>query len=121
LGHSIHAISAETGEGIEVLLRDLMTLVAVERARAAERPPEEIPVLRPPSEERFSVHPAGEGRFVVEGRRVVTFVEMMDTDMEGSRDEINRRLERWGVMKALRRAGARDGDTVAFGEVELIL
>jgi Obg family GTPase CgtA-like protein len=47
------------------------------------------------------------------------FVEMMDTEMEGSRAEVDRRLERWGVYKAVRRAGVQPGDTVVFGETEL--
>jgi Obg family GTPase CgtA-like protein len=56
---------------------------------------------------------------VVEGYRPVSFVEMMDTEMPGARDEIERRLERWGIARALRRAGIEPGDTVVFGEVEL--
>jgi Obg family GTPase CgtA-like protein len=56
---------------------------------------------------------------VVEGRRIIQFVEMMDTDMEGADAEVQRRLERWGVVKALRRAGARAGDVVVFGDVEI--
>ena len=76
-------------------------------------------MLRPPGEERFVVRSLGDGRFEVEGRRAVSFVEMMDTDMEGAAEEIVRRLERWGVAAALRRRGAKEGDTVRFGEVEL--
>jgi GTP-binding protein len=121
LGHPVHTISAATGEGIETLLKELMALVAAERDKATAAGPEEIPVLRPESQERFTVHALGEGRFSVDGRRVVTFVEMMDTEMEGSRDEIQRRLERWGVTKALRRAGAKTGDTAVFGDVEITL
>ena len=67
---------------------------------------------------QFTQRAAQAGRFAVDGRRVVTFVEMMDTDMEGSQDEVHRRLERWGVIRALRRAGAVDGDVVVFGEAE---
>jgi hypothetical protein len=44
---------------------------------------------------------------------------MMDTGMAGAQDEIIRRLERWGIAKALRAAGAERGDTIVFGEVEL--
>jgi Obg family GTPase CgtA-like protein len=65
------------------------------------------------------VHRGADGRFVVEGYRVVQFVEMMDTEMEGSRAEVDRRLERWGVAKALRRAGIQPGDLVVVGETVL--
>lgn len=116
LGQPVFVISAETGEGIEPLLSRLMELVTGEREAAANRTVEEVPVLRPGSSERFTINADGPGRWVVEGRRIVQFVEMMDTEMEGSREEVERRLQRWGVLNALRRAGARHGDTVVFGE-----
>lgn len=119
LGREVRVISAELEQGTEELTAELMALVNEERERAAATPHEEMPVLRPESQERFSVYRDDGGRFVVEGRRIVTFVEMMDTEMEGARDEIGRRLERWGVGKALRRLGIEEGDPVVFGEVEL--
>ena len=78
-----------------------------------------MPVLRPVSQERFNIEHPEPGRFVVEGYRPVSFVEMMDTEMPGARDEIERRLDRWGIARALRREGVQPGDTVVFGEVEL--
>src|SRR5690606_20411303 len=117
VGHPVRIVSAVEGAGTDALMAELMDLVRVEREKAALLPPEEIPVLRPEPRERFTIEPASEeGRFRVEGRRVVSFVEMMDTNMEGSADEVHRRLERWGVAKALRRAGAIAGDPVEFGE-----
>jgi GTP-binding protein len=118
-GEDVVAVSAVEGTGIEPLLERLMALVKAERERAEAERSAEVPVLRPESRERFTVEQAGPGRFVVEGRRVVMFVEMMDTEMEGSRAEVDRRLERWGVYKAVRRAGVQPGDTVVFGETEL--
>ncbi|MCC6381295.1 MAG: GTPase ObgE [Dehalococcoidia bacterium] len=116
----VHTVSALAGEGTDALAAELMALVREERAKADARPPEGVPVLRPASQERFTVHVEEPGRFRVEGWRVVTFVEMMDTEMEGSRDEVIRRLERWGVAKALRREGVAPGDTVLFGASELV-
>lgn len=118
LGHAVRVISASAGQGLDELVHELATLVQIEKQRALEAGPSEIPILRPESRERFSVEKVGEGHYVVEGRRVVTFVEMMDTDMEGSRGEVLRRLERWGVTKALRRLGAVPGDVITFGEVD---
>ncbi|MBI2767301.1 MAG: GTPase ObgE [Chloroflexi bacterium] len=115
----VRIISALEGKGTAALMTELMLLVQAERERAATMPNEEIPVLRPESRERFSVAPAGENRWAVEGRRVVQFVEMMDTGMEGANDEIQRRLDRWGVGKALRHAGAQAGDTIVFGDTEI--
>jgi GTPase len=119
IGSEVHVISAEQGEGTDALTSLLMGLVRQERERAAQEREEEIPVLRPESSERFTITPDGDGRYVVEGRRVVTFVEMMDLEMDGAREEIERRLDRWGVTRALRKAGAVSGDTLVFGEVEL--
>lgn len=119
LGHEVRIISADANEGTEALCSELMHLVHVERSRTPVESAEELPVLRPQSQERFAVYREGPDRLVVEGRKVVTFVEMMDTDMAGANDEILRRLERWGVGKALRREGVRPGDTIVFGETEI--
>lgn len=116
LGQPVFVISAESGEGLEPLKDRLMELVQQERETALTRPPDIIPVLRPTSAERFTIEEDGPKRWIIEGRRIVQFVEMMDTEMEGSREEIERRLQRWGVLKALRRAGAMHGDTIVFGE-----
>ncbi len=55
----------------------------------------------------------------VDGERAVAFAEMMPVDSEEGRAELWRRFKRWGVSGALRRAGARAGDRVRLGEVEL--
>ncbi len=119
IGGEVRVISAVEGDGVEELREALMALVQAEREKAAAEPPSELLVLRPESQERFSVHRGAEGELIVEGRRVVQFVEMMDTGMEGARGEIERRLDRWGVTKALRRAGVQPGDRVVFGETVL--
>lgn len=120
-GAAVHVISAESGHGIRPLLLELMARVQAERARATdeEANSEEMPVLRPSPRDRFDVTAGGEGRWQVEGDRLVRFVEMTTTGMEGARDEILRRMERWGVAKELRRQGAELGDTVVFGTVEV--
>ncbi len=120
VGAPVAAISAQARTGVDALIAELMARVRDERARAAARPPEALPVVRPQPEERFTVARRGPGLFVVEGQRVVTFVEMMDFEMEGARDEVDRRLTRWGVARALRRAGIVEGDAVRFGEVDLV-
>ena len=119
IGAPVSCISAVEGAGTETLVAELMTLVSEERERASSRPPEAIPVVRPQPEERFTVVKRGPGLFVVEGQRVVTFVEMMDLEQEGARDEVDRRLLRWGVARELRREGVSEGDTVRFGEVDI--
>lgn len=119
LKQPVRVISAEEQAGTDDLMKELMALVNQEKARVLTTEPGEIPVLRPQSRERFTVRKESDGRFVVEGYRPVSFVEMMDTEMTGARDEIDRRLDRWGISRALRREGIQRGDTVVFGEVEL--
>jgi len=116
-GAELMVISANQGIGIDELEARLMELVAAEREREQTERPAEVPVLRPAGEERFVVRAVGERTFEVEGQRVVSFVEMMDTHMEGADEEIARRLERWGVAAELRRKGAKEGDQLRFGEV----
>ena len=120
VGLPVATISAHEGVGTDGLVAQLMALVSDERALAASRPPEVMPVVRPQPEERFIVTPRGPGLFIIEGQRVVTFVEMMDLEMEGAKDEVYRRLARWGVARELRRKGVSEGDTVRFGSVEII-
>jgi GTP-binding protein len=118
-GLEVPVLSAEDGSGLEALKERLVVLVREAKQAEEEAPPEEVPVLRPAGEERFIVRSGGDGVFEVEGQRIVSFVGMMDTEMEGAGDEIVRRLERWGVAAELRRKGARRGSRVRFGEVEL--
>ena len=79
----------------------------------------EVPTIRPqPLGRRFEVQPE-DGGYRVVGERVVTFAEMMPVGVEEGRQELWWRLGRWGVGGALRRAGARPGDLVRLGSVEL--
>ncbi|MCK9518327.1 MAG: GTPase ObgE [Dehalococcoidia bacterium] len=115
----VHVISSTEQTGTVELMTELMDLVKAERERAEAEAPEDLVVLRPEPEDRFSVQRIDDSTFEVLGRGIVTFVEMMDTGMEGARDEVQRRLERWGVAKALQREGVKRGDTVLFGDAEL--
>lgn len=119
LGRPVRVLSAHDGTGIESLKEELMALVTAEREKAEAAGPAEVPVLRPEPVDRFTVTVDGDGRYVVEGYTAVTFVEMTETGMPGSRDEIMRRLERWGIAKELRRLGIRPGDVMVFGSVEI--
>ena len=119
LGRDVHVISAEAGIGTDQLVRELMEIVDAERKRAEAEGATEVPVLRPQPRDRFEVYADGEHRWSVESPRVVQFVEMTNTGMQGAKDEIIRRLDRWGVAKELRRLGAEIGDAVVFGRTEI--
>ncbi|MCH8919250.1 MAG: GTPase ObgE [Chloroflexi bacterium] len=109
-------LSAAERQGTDELMRRLVERLAV---KEEERPPEEIAIIRPqPLGRRYNVRREGRG-FRVEGERVVTFAEMMPMGVEEGRQELWWRLGRWGVSGALRRAGARPGDRVRLGDLEL--
>lgn len=94
----------------------------LERIREEEplpSPDDEVPVLRP-QERGPGFHIEQEdGGYRVTGAQPVVLVEMLALQSDESRAEVMRRLGRMGVVNALRRAGAREGDPVRFGNIEL--
>jgi GTP-binding protein len=117
-----HFMSAAGGEGV----RELMEVVAARLAEArtedtaaavAEAEAAPLPVLRP-RERGVRVY-FEDGVYRVEGEREKTFAEMMPVELEEGRAELWRRFQRWGVTGALKRAGAKEGDKVVLGSVEL--
>lgn len=109
-------VSAATGQGIDPLLRRLLSCLT---QRPEPRPPAQpTAVLRPQPRPALRVV-LRDGVYHVEGRRAVSLVETMDWDDPEARAVILWRLGRMGVVAALRRAGARPGDRVRFGSVEV--
>lgn len=114
-------ISAATREGVDDLLGRLASMVSEESLA----PPE--PVQDRAKQRAIHVADAAlrvqreDGAFRVYGDRAIAFAEMMPVESEEARAELWRRFRRWGVSGALRRAGARPGDRVRLGSVELEL
>ncbi len=109
-------ISAASGEGVPGLVARMAERLAALRPAPTEAAP---PVARLRPLRRGVSVVREDGALRVEGERVVAFAEMMPLEMEEARAEFWRRLGRWGVAGALRRAGARPGDRVRLGSVEL--
>jgi GTP-binding protein len=112
-------ISAATGEGVDELITTLAK--RLQEIEAEEAPKEEpAPVLRPRAGRPGSVTVEKiNGAFRVEGERAVAFAEMMPIELREGREELWRRFEKWGVTGALKKAGAKTGDKVRLGSVEL--
>ncbi len=107
------AISAGSGEGLSELSERIWQL--------AQSAPQQEP-LPPETKERvdptaFRVVPEGDG-FRVEGVTVERRVAMTDLGNDGAVRSLQRYLRRKGVEEALRREGARPGDTVHIRELE---
>lgn len=112
-------ISAASGEGVEELV--ILLAHRLQEIDAAERPADgPVPVVRPAAGRPGSIVVHREnGVFRIEGDRAIAFAEMMPTELQEGRDELWRRFEKWGVTGALKRAGAKRGDLVRLGRVEL--
>ncbi len=109
-------ISAVTRQGLDELLGRLGTLVGA--ARAEEPEPEPFVVLRP-AEEGFTVVRDHDGAWRVQGRTAERVVAMADLTNLEAMEYVQYRLRKMGVERALARAGAREGDVVRIGPVEL--
>ena len=109
-------ISAVTHDGLNEFLGTLATMV--EEARAAEPEPEGFVVLRP-REEGFSVDREDDGAWRVHGRSAERVVAMADLTNDEAIAYVHDRFRRMGVERALAKAGAREGDMVRIGGVEL--
>lgn len=113
-----HLISAATGEGVDELVEHLW--IEVEKARETET---RIEIPQQPSgeytfEPPYSVKKTRAG-FRVEGKTVLRILQMTDFANEEAVRHMQDRLERMGVFKALKRMGAREGQSIHIGDVEL--
>ncbi|MFZ4516071.1 MAG: GTPase ObgE [Acidimicrobiia bacterium] len=109
-------ISAVTHDRLDEFCGQLGSLI--DEARADEPEPEAFVVLRP-VEEGFAVEAAGSGIWRVVGRAAERVVAMADLTNPEAIDYVQHRLRRMGVEAALARAGAREGDVVQIGAIEL--
>jgi GTP-binding protein len=109
-------ISAVTHEGIDEFLGTVGSMV--DDARAAEPEPAPFVVLRP-AEQGFTVVRDDDGAWRVTGRSAERVVAMADLTSDEAVAYVQDRFRRMGIERALARAGAREGDTVRIGAVEL--
>lgn len=108
-------ISAVTGHGLAPFLRRVGELVARAREIAA---PREGFILHRPHQRGFAVDRV-EGGWTVVGMAAERAVALGDLEAPEAARLASTRLDRIGVGRALREAGARHGDTVRIGGVEL--
>jgi GTP-binding protein len=109
-------VSAVTRAGLPRFLGTLGTMI--EEARAVEPDDGGFVVLRP-RESGYSVVRDDDGAYRVRGRAAERVVAMADLTNVEALAYVHERFRKMGVERALARAGARDGDTVRIGEIEL--
>jgi GTP-binding protein len=107
-------ISSVTGEGIDRLVNTLA--VTVRDARAAIPSRSTGVVIHRPRAEGFGILREGND-LVVTGRDALRAVAVSDLNNADALALVQGRLKRLGVDRELRRAGAREGDTVRIGDL----
>jgi GTP-binding protein len=111
------AISALARTGVrELLLKSAVTLAETPAMEDIEPP---MPVYRPVEDPRaFTILREADG-YRVKSVSIERAAEMTPWGQSGSVRRFQKLMERLGVDKALREAGAEEGDTVYIGEYEL--
>ena len=113
LGYGGEIISAVTGQGVGDLVGRMAALV--HEARASSPTDDGLIVLRPEAR-GAAVERTDAGDFRLVGRDVERVVALNDITTADALAYIDHRLERLGVHKMLRRAGAEEGDVIWIGE-----
>jgi nicotinate-nucleotide adenylyltransferase len=111
-----HYISAETGEGVQALMADLMKILQAETA--AEKPAEAaVKVFHPqPKEPRIRIN-REDDVFVIYAAGLDRLIGGQGATTNELRWQLNLQLEKFGMNKALERAGIRPGDKVRCGDL----
>ncbi len=117
-GVDVLGISAATGENVRLLLGRVVEVLRRVKAESTQLPAAP-PVIRPPAADREVKVRRENGVFVVEGEQAVRAVVMLDVNNPDALRFLRRKLERMGVLRELRRAGAGPGAVVRFGKIEL--
>jgi GTP-binding protein len=115
----VFAISGATGEGVRPLIQRLHAILQEERPEVVSaEAPRRLPVIRPRGRERMEVVEDG-GVFVIHGEQALEAAVKLGPGGDEALDELQDRLKRQGLDRLMRRAGARPGDVIRVGDVEL--
>jgi GTP-binding protein len=112
-------VSGATGEGTRDLLQTLLVLLQQTAPRTANVSEKPLPVLRPRGRERLEVDQDKDGAFIIHSEKAEQDALKLGEGGDEARDELQERLRRQGLERVLRRAGAKPGDRLRVGEVEL--
>jgi GTP-binding protein len=116
-GYEAMSISALARTNVRELLLKAVTLLA--ELPPVEETEQPMPVYRPVEDPHaFTIVREADG-YRVKSAAIERAAEMTPFDQSGSVRRFQKLMERLGVDKALREAGAQEGDTVYIGEYEL--
>ncbi len=112
-------ISASSGLGLPELLAETQRLLKAANIRERVAPAPETLVLRPPALDRTpTVRKKGTNTFILADPALEKLLDRLDMDNQGDLEEFNRTLERLGINRMLKSAGAKSGATVITGNME---
>jgi GTP-binding protein len=117
--YRVFRISALTGEGLRQLMGAASLMLGELPAIEPAEPAEATPPAPRRGRQRPRVEAVEPGLFEVSGGDIERVVIMTDLDNEDAVRYLHRRLEQMGVIRRLRELGAKDGDKVRIGEVQL--
>ncbi|ACM22769.1 MULTISPECIES: GTPase ObgE [Thermotoga] len=126
IGKEVIPISAVTGEGVDLLLDRVASIVRKERIEREERKEKKDHPMEKPAPvwrklpERFEVEVVKEedGQWVVEGEGLRVWMERFDLNQRDARLLILQILEKNGLEEKLKEAGVKEGDVVRIGNFE---
>lgn len=110
----VFPVSAATRKGFEPLMR---ATVALLRTLPAAEPFEEEELFDEPELAPFTVKKEG-NVFILSGPSVERLINSVNFGDEQSLNWFHRTLRRWGVIDALRAAGASEGSTVSIDDMQ---
>ncbi len=112
------SISALARTGVREMLLKAVGKLAETPSFDEGTPP--LPVYRPAEDPRaFTITREDDGNWRVHGKAIERAAAMTPWEHDGSVRRFQKMMERLGVDEALRKAGAREGDTVYIGDYEL--
>lgn len=114
----VHVISAVTGRGLKEMLEAVWDRLT--QVRNTPVPVSQVPVKEVyQAKTRFTVEKR-EGAFHVTGAEITKWVAMTRFEFRDSLERFHKILGKMGVLKELKRQGAKEGDIVYFDDHEMI-
>lgn len=121
LGYEVFPISALTGKGLERLVYRMAELVKVSQPKQVVEWVDEEIVVPPVRKTPLTIGRLDEETWLVQGDDAERLTRLINSSHPQALTEIKERLIRHGIWKALRKAGAKTGDRIVIGSVELMM
>jgi len=118
-GLTVFRISALTGQGLTPLLHTAYETAQKTRLEAPPKTDQVVTYTVEPTEAPWSARKTADHEYELTGRDIERLVAMTDMNNEYALRRFHRQMERMGVNKKLKQLGAKHGDTVRIGSVEM--